>query len=1043
MMDIFTLRLEADQTKIDEAYSTFLTEINFTLENDSSLTIQEIFSTLETFSYFYEKKPECKKELDFYFKKILFDYQDQFSIEQKFSVLSLCDNEKTLEQYIQANEEVLLNYFKSHVFVDRLTVDDLTDLYEIQVDLDLAYPDQHYQACWWYADFPTHLLYRYFSKEIKLFEGNKIKHTTFKMMSSLSVDQLLDLLATTYFSKEDIKLIFEIIFSRLSGKKIDQILMDKCFSIFRIIGLDYSLTLIRELFDEFLFPLSSNFNYTSFFCEFVSSEEISEVKTLFSTQFFQALNQLRRLERSSLTKDTLYLKTFRVFLTEFVYRYRDPITVDTLSLIEVLFKRAIHGKDIFLMLKINNEKSLIHYYKTNEFVSSFSCSKEELEKYKAKQYLALKKILASKPVQEEIYDESHNRQDASFFIQGLNLLGFELCKKICLSSKCTLKEVVEYLISKDPIYVKKVEKLLGEYVTSSSDHKISLSLFFSVFDTFYFQGIDKITFSKLERTIRSSQFFLVPYNYSIFPFLERLNFVAKGDPFYEKINAINLYEEYRHRLVSTIPDIEGEYQGVYYRMVNLHQAEILSNGIGHYLFPNGEMASSCLTPNGKAASCLRHGAVNPNGRFFKVMNQDKIMAYSWVWRSGDVVCFDNIEITEEALKIENSEEVIFKVYQLVGDEIRQITEKEKDHGVKLVIVGRNPKDIQNRYLDSLPQVNDYSDTLYRPNCSDHLYLKDSSEKQVILVGEYSLNLSTEDVEAIYLYQRPSVLSFASVSPSELNERLNAIYYEYCLKHAKKYLPFTCHYERGYFNEDWFVGYHPNGKQDFYYVQNDDRLFEEAKPYLEQEISFTSSIPVISSLTEQEKRILDIRNFSFDSNIINQYLQELSNQSNSQVKLNGYSHTTKSLAMLSSIFKQKAITSSLYGNHDGGKGCNGGYYMSVAKIGSKIHNFYATIGTMILDEDLLVFQNQDYLDIGSLFSSTSYPYRLTNSEGEYHVFESIPLEKVKSILVGPMDINRMIQLFYLEELYKIDIPLICMNNYQEVDKGYIKKYSKLL
>ena len=92
---------------------------------------------------------------------------------------------------------------------------------------------------------------------------------------------------------------------------------------------------------------------------------------------------------------------------------------------------------------------------------------------------------------------------------------------------------------------------------------------------------------------------------------------------------------------------------------------------------------------------------------------------------------------------------------------------------------------------------------------------------------------------------------------------------------------------------------------------------------------------------------------------------------------------------------------------------------------------------------MVFQNQDYLDIGSLFSSTSYPYRLTNSEGEYHVFESIPLEKVKSILVGPMDINRMIQLFYLEELYKIDIPLICMNNYQEVDKGYIKKYSKLL
>ena len=1046
MMDIFTLRLEVDQAKINEAYSTFLTKINFTLENDSSLTNQEIFSTLKTFSYFYEKKPEYREEIDFYFKKVLFGYQDQFSAEQKFSVLSLCDNEKILEQYIQTNYEVLLNYFKSHVFVDRSIVDDLTDLFEFQIDLDLAYPNEHYQACWWYADLPIYLLYRYFSKEIKLLEDNKIKHTTFKTMSNLSVEQLLDLLATTDFFKEDVKLILKIIFSRPLDKKVDQFLIEKWFSAFQTIGVDNSLTIIGESFDEFLFSLTSDFNYTSFFRELVLSEEPCEVKTLFSVRFFQALNRLNCLERRSLTKDTLYLKTFRVFFTEFVCHYRDPITIDNLSLIEVLFKRAIHGKDIFLMLKINNEKSLIHYYKTDEFVSSFSCSKKELDNYKAKQYFVLRNIFVSKKTEKQSCHGKLSDEEVSLLIQGLNLLGFELCKKICLSSKCTLKEVVEYLIKKDQTYIEKVKKLLGEFVTSSSEHELSLSLFFTAFDTFYTQGIDKITFPRLEKAIYSSKFLLLPHNYFLFPYLEKLNLVAKGDPFREKLAGINLYEEYRHRLTSTIPDMKGKYQGCDYEMVDLHSPEILSNGIGCYLFPNGEKASSCLTPNGKAASCLRHGALNPNGRFFKVMHQDKLIAYSWVWRSGEVVCFDNIEITEEVLKVKSSEELIYKIYQLAGETIREITKQEEQGGVKLVVVGRNPKDISNCYIDFLPQVNDYTDTLYKPDgCTDELYLKDSAEKQVILVGKYSPELNTRNSEAIYLYRRLPVYSFSSLSVSELNKKINAIYYEYCLERGQKYIPLSSNYKRGYFNEDWFVGYLPDGKQDFYYVQNDDRLFEESKPYLEQEILIVPTIiPVISPINEQEKRILDIHNFSFDSDKIHQYLQEVSNQKELGLE-EGYSHTTNSLKTLNTIFHQKAITASLYGNHEGGNGCNGGYYISVAKIGSDAYKEYATTGTMILEENLFVHKNQlhpNNPNIGFAFSNSSYPYRLTNFDGEYHVFRSIPIEKVKALLAKATDIEKIIQLFYLEDLYEMDIPLICMNNYQEIDKQYIKKYSKL-
>ena len=47
--------------------------------------------------------------------------------------------------------------------------------------------------------------------------------------------------------------------------------------------------------------------------------------------------------------------------------------------------------------------------------------------------------------------------------------------------------------------------------------------------------------------------------------------------------------------------------------------------------------------------------MNPNGRFFKITRNANIVAYSWVWRRGEVLCFDNIELTEEVEKIKDYE----------------------------------------------------------------------------------------------------------------------------------------------------------------------------------------------------------------------------------------------------------------------------------------------------------------------------------------------------------------------------------------------------
>jgi len=58
----------------------------------------------------------------------------------------------------------------------------------------------------------------------------------------------------------------------------------------------------------------------------------------------------------------------------------------------------------------------------------------------------------------------------------------------------------------------------------------------------------------------------------------------------------------------------------------------------------GEATNCCQHIGGVGSSCAKHGALNPEGGFWVVRDSSKkIVAQSWVWRSGDVVAADNVE----------------------------------------------------------------------------------------------------------------------------------------------------------------------------------------------------------------------------------------------------------------------------------------------------------------------------------------------------------------------------------------------------------------
>ena len=210
------------------------------------------------------------------------------------------------------------------------------------------------------------------------------------------------------------------------------------------------------------------------------------------------------------------------------------------------------------------------------------------------------------------------------------------------------------------------------------------------------------------------------------------------------------------------------------------------------------------------------------------------MVYSWVWRAGDVICFDNIEVTDEILKVETWEEILFKSYLITANDIIEMTKTEINGGVKMAVIGRLEKDIRNKYIDSLKD----SPEIFKPTDSKDLYL-DSKKKQLWLAGNYN-NISTNDVPAIYLYKRKEVVQFKTIDFDTLSLKANGIYYEYCMQNNIAYHKLNCNYIDGYLGEDWFFGRYENGNYDFYYVLNDDRLFDEAKTYIISEKNLNQS-----------------------------------------------------------------------------------------------------------------------------------------------------------------------------------------------------------
>ncbi len=966
-------------------------------------------------------------------------------------------------EFIQLKKDELKKCFKKHYisFYEHESTDDypISDI-EYQLIADRYYKEDVFKkkvyslaGCYKEKELKI-LLYRYFKDDISFvfYSEEKYKIPLYGFCHNVKWVTLEEIFADLY-EKGELELIKTII--------QDAISYDTDFSPNFTNKYPFNS---YQFYGPIFFELIKRFKKANSLTDYIGlikkqeqfiidniNPSVIPATSVLSNEFFANLKYLHTLPKKDVRNHPLYNKLLDIYLS--FCRSTYPFDVDKyIFIFKRLFNRLIEGQSLLDMVQITTLESLFHYFKTNEiiqFKGSPKVTLDNINSYVTKQYMEIKQMILDQTDEESVVSYLiHNPKDrcAINAIYLISSFGYENCKKLLQHG---ISDEVLIRISKIK-YKDEEERIVFLNFILKDPHAFkenenNLNLIFKIFKHLKEENYPNMTMKKIIKRINSFEYALLPNVACLKNNLLLLDLVSKGEPIDNKIEGIKLYNDYRLREYSSIPDVCGSYQNLTYETVNMRSPEIISNGIGNYLYPDSK-GSSCLTPAGKAASCLFHGAINPHGRFFKVMLNDKIVAYSWLWRAGELLCFDNIEITDEALKIPNHENVIMNLYLKATEEFIKTSTREEKQPLKVVICGKNKIDMLNKPFEQLRKVTDYHIANFKPNNSENLYLDDSKDTQYVLYGDLTKSIDTSDTKHFYTYKPKKITRFDDWSEEHLQSLINSIYFDYCLFTNKKYTPLINKYVDGFIGEDWMIGYKEDGSYDLFYRTINEGISNSISSYLSINVeSLIKKTNIITHNYEGLDYLLNKENYEIDKDTLKEYLTNV-REVFSQISPEDYYHTPRSIKNFGHIVYDGAITSSSFGHHDGGGGTNGSHFICIASLSSDLFKGLSHSEGFVLDQNLCAFQTAFKLQQTSSFASfrdSRYPIRTEGGSGELQVLDYIELSKAKGVLVNEYSSENLAKILYILDKKEVNLPLLIENNgFYIIDKSELKRLIKL-
>ena len=297
---------------------------------------------------------------------------------------------------------------------------------------------------------------------------------------------------------------------------------------------------------------------------------------------------------------------------------------------------------------------------------------------------------------------------------------------------------------------------------------------------------------------------------------------------------LKLYDMMLKKVSSTIPRIKGKFLDYSYEILKFNDPDVLSVG---------DKTDCCFTVLGNGKSCFRHALTNKNGRILVIKRNDKIIAHSWLWRNGNLLCLDNIEVAQDI-----NEVVFFDLYMKFADEVikESFINEGKNNCIKNITVGYTNFDKKINGIENYPCLIAKSCNLKEkefgkrlgnnrifmeklPQPIEQVDYTDSKCVQYLIRGNGIFNLKQSN----YLYQdeRESVLSYDRKNDyrddfiNKVLQKVNCLCYTKLQEenNLKLYEPIKINdLEVVYCNDDWYSITFKDGTYEEYNMFNDPR-----------------------------------------------------------------------------------------------------------------------------------------------------------------------------------------------------------------------------
>lgn len=306
--------------------------------------------------------------------------------------------------------------------------------------------------------------------------------------------------------------------------------------------------------------------------------------------------------------------------------------------------------------------------------------------------------------------------------------------------------------------------------------------------------------------------------------------------------ARRLYSDMKSRGFSTIPKVSGSYNDEYtYEMLDL------DDPLGLVV---GYITRCCFLIDGVSNTSLFHSAQSKDGRIFIVRKNGELVAQSWVWRNGNLVCFDNVETRGTY-----DYDILLETYTKASQNIINISAKEENtkEQIKLVTFGGRYSKI------SKPKSQVPSDKIQTPRVDGHIYC-DAEYEQFILASNGERELYYGDVKIQYKDARKKPDRYVELSLLNREQKSSIIKKIRSIEFAKtgniEVFDFD-NYKYGSIADDWYMLINNNGEVECRLLENDTRAREELYDELDKLDKIFTEMGVSVDPKSVSKKVLSL------------------------------------------------------------------------------------------------------------------------------------------------------------------------------------------